>query len=123
VEQILDEFANRSGMDEISSFAEVFAVAKRSSGDMGSIMRHTAEIIRERMQIKEEIRTMTASRQFEQKVMNMIPFLIVFYVEGASPGFFDQMYATMLGKILMTICLVVYLLSYVIAGKLLEIEV
>ncbi len=123
VEQALEDFAQRSGLEEIRSFSEVFSVAKRSSGDLGSIMRHTAEVIRDRMQVQEEIVTMTASRRFEQKIMNLIPFFIVFYVDGASPGFFDQMYETGAGRLLMTICLAVYLISYVTARKILEIEI
>lgn len=123
IEKLLEDFAGRSGLEDIQSFAEVFSVAKRSSGDLGSIMRHTAEIIRDKMQVREEIITMTASRQFEQKIMNMIPFGIVFYVESASPGFFDQMYGTGLGRVLMTGCLAVYLTAYIMAKRILEIEV
>lgn len=123
VEKILEEFAERSGLEDVQSFAEVFSVAKRSSGDLGGIMCHTAEIIRDKMQVKEEILTMTASRQFEQKIMNLIPFFIVFYVESASPGFFGQMYGTGLGRLLMSGCLAVYLISYVSSKWILEIEV
>lgn len=123
VEQVLEEFARRSGLEDVRNFAEVFSVAKRSSGNVGGIMRHTAEVIRDKMQVREEILTMTASRQFEQKIMNMIPFFIVFYVESASPGFFDQMYATNMGRILMSGCLAVYLISYVLAKKILDIEI
>ncbi len=122
VEKLLAEFADRSGMEDVRNFADVFSVAKRSSGDLGSIMRHTAEVIRDRMQVQEEIVTLTASRQFEQKIMNMIPFFIVFYVERASPGFFDQMYGTGPGRIMMSGCLVAYLVSYVMAKKILAIE-
>ncbi len=144
VEQVLEEFARRSGcvvvlkgpgtvtaapdgrrsgLEDVKNFAEVFSVAKRSSGNVGGIMRHTAEIIRDKMQVREEILTMTASRQFEQKIMNLIPFFIVFYVESASPGFFDQMYNTNMGRMLMSGCLAVYLISYVLAKKILDIEV
>lgn len=123
VEQLLEDFADRSGLEDIQSFAEVFAVAKRSSGDLGSIMRHTAEVIRDKMQVREEIATMTAAKQFEQKVMNIIPFFIVFYVESASPGFFDQMYGTGLGRMMMSVCMAVYLAAYVLAKRILEIEV
>ena len=123
VEQVLEEFARRSGLEDVKNFAEVFSVAKRSSGNVGGIMRHTAEIIRDKMQVREEILTMTASRQFEQKIMNLIPFFIVFYVESASPGFFDQMYNTNMGRMLMSGCLAVYLISYVLAKKILDIEI
>lgn len=90
IEEVLNDFAERSGLEDVKNFSEVFSVAKRSGGDLSGIMRHTAEVIRDKMQVREEIRTMTASRQFEQRIMGMIPFLIVFYVEGSSPGFFSH---------------------------------
>ncbi|MGL5435900.1 MAG: type II secretion system F family protein [Lachnospiraceae bacterium] len=123
VEQLLEDLANRSGLEDIRNFAEVFCVAKRSGGDLSAIMRHTADVIRDKMQVKEEIATLTASRQFEQKIMNLIPFFIVFYVEHSSPRFFDQMYETGLGRILMTGCLITYLIAFVLARKILDIEV
>lgn len=123
VERVLGDFADRTGLEDIRSLSEVFSVAKRNGGDLGGIMRRTAEVIRDKMQIREEIRTMTASKQFEQKIMNLIPFFIVFYVELSSPGFFDQMYGTMMGRMLMSVCLAVYLISLWLAQRILDIEV
>lgn len=123
IEQVLEDFSMRSGLEDVQNFSEVFSVAKRSGGDLSGIMRHTAEVIRDKMQVKEEIRTLTASRQFEQKIMNLIPFFIVFYVESSSPGFFDQMYGTGMGRLLMTGCLITYLISFLMARRILTIEV
>lgn len=122
-EQLLSDLADRSGLEDIWNFSEVFSAAKRSGGDLGNIMRHTADVIRDKMQVKEEITTLTASKQFEQKIMNMIPFFIVFYVDSTSPGFFSQMYGTGLGRMLMSVCLVVYLAAYAMSQKILAIEV
>ncbi len=123
VEWLFQDFAQRSGDEDILNFAEVFLVAKRSGGNLSEIMRHSADVIRDKMQVKEEIRTMTASRQLEQKIMNLIPFFIVFYVDASSPGFFRQMYETVMGRILMSICFVVYLISFWLARKILAVEV
>ena len=123
VEQVLMEFAGRSGLEDVQNLAEVLGIGKRTGGDLGSIMRHTAEVIRDKMQVKEEIITLTASRQFEQKIMNMIPFFIIVYVEGTSPGFFDQMYCTGMGRGLMTVCLVLYLTAFWLSERILDIEV
>lgn len=123
IEQLLSDFGRRSGIDDIGNFAEVFAAAKRSGGRITSIMEHTAGIIRDRMEVKEEIRTMTAARRFEQKIMNLLPYLIVFYIEGASPGFFNQMYRTGIGRIFMTVCLLVYVTAFIMAERILDIEI
>lgn len=122
-EEVLRDFADRSGVEEIASFAQVFIVAKRSGGDMVAIMNRTAESIRDKIQVHEEIQTMTASRRFEQKIMNLLPFLIILYVDVTSPGFFDQMYTTAAGKMVMTGCLAVYAAAYWISERILDITV
>lgn len=123
IEQALGDFAERSGLKDVQVLAEVFSVAKRSGGNLSEMMRHTAEVIRDKMQVQEEIRTLTASRQLEQRIMNLLPFLIVCYVECSSPGFFGQMYGTALGRLLMSICLAGYLAAYVLAKKILKIPI
>lgn len=123
VEWALAEFAERSGNEDIRYFSEVFAAAKRSGGDLSAIMRRTSETIREKMQVKEEILTLTASRRFEQKIMNLLPFLIVCYIDISSPGFFDLMYGSGLGRILMSACLAVYLAAWFLSERILAIEV
>lgn len=75
----------------------VFAAAKRSGGELTDIISQTAGIIRDKIQVQEEIHTMTAARVFEQKIMNGIPFGIILYIDLTSPGFFQTMYHTWLG--------------------------
>jgi tight adherence protein B len=123
VEQALSEFAARSGLDDVKNFAEVFGAAKRSGGELVSIISHTANVIRDKVSVRQEILTMSASKQFEQKVMNMIPFFIVIYIDITSPGFFHVMYTTAIGRIVMTICMVLYVSAFFISKKIMSIEI
>lgn len=59
----------------------------------------------------------------EQRIMSGIPVLIVIYIELTSPGFFGILYTTLIGRMLMTVCLAVYLASCWLADYFLEIEV
>ena len=59
----------------------------------------------------------------EQKVMSAIPVLIVFYMEFTSPGFFDILYTTMAGRIIMTACFFIYLGAFLMARTFMEISV
>ncbi|MDR2022036.1 MAG: type II secretion system F family protein [Hungatella sp.] len=123
VEQALTEFAGRSGLDDVKNFVEVFAAAKRSGGELVSIISHTAAVIRDKVQVRQEILTMTASKQFEQKIMSIIPFFIVLYIDITSPGFFNIMYSTGIGRVLMTLCMVIYIVAMGIAKRIMRIEV
>lgn len=78
---------------------------------------------KEAIQVQEEIQTMTAARIFEQKIMNGIPFGMILYIDFTSPGFFDIMYGTWMGRLIMTLCLAFYMGAVMLSGKILDIEI
>lgn len=121
VEDLMRDFAERSGLEEVDHFARIFQIAKRSGGQLVPIIRRTVQVMDDRYQVKEEIRTLTASKQFEQKVMNAMPLLMILYIDSTSPGFFEVMYTTVMGRLIMTACLAVYLLSCWLARRILDI--
>ena len=123
VEELLEDFALRSGLEEAENFTRIFVIARRSGGRLVSIIERTVQIMGDRSQVKEEIQTLTASKRFEQRIMNLIPVLMVLYIDWTSPGFFTVMYTTLLGRVLMTGGLLVYLASVWLAQKILDIEV
>lgn len=123
VEKAMDDFAERSGLDDIRNFARVLRIAKRSGGEIVPIIHHTAEVIADKVQVKEEILTMTAAKRFEQNIMNLIPVFIVLYIDQSSPGFFSLMYTTVVGRVVMTACLAAYAFAIRLSWKILNIEV
>lgn len=62
IENILKDFANRSGIEEIHHFADVFSVCRRSGGNLIEVVRTTSRMISERIEIKQEIETNLAGK-------------------------------------------------------------
>ena len=56
IEDVLDDFARKSNIEDIMYFAEVFRYAKRSGGDLMTIIRNTANTIGEKIEAKNEIK-------------------------------------------------------------------
>ncbi len=123
LEHLITEFAERSGQEDIRDFAAVFALAKRSGGNMGGIIRNTAEIIGEKIDAKREIQLLYAGRRMEQNIMNLVPVGIIVYVRMTTPDYFDCMYRTPLGMLVMSLCLAVYATAYMLSVKIMDIEV
>ena len=123
VEGLLTDLADRSGLQDIRNFAEVFAIAKRSGGSMSEIIGRTTEVIRDKTAVTEEIRNMTASRRYEQNIMNVLPFAIIVYINLTSSGFLDVMYRTLAGRAVMTLCLAMLAGSWALSRKILDIRI
>ena len=123
LEKLLDEFARRTGVEEIREFAEVFAIAKKGGGNMPEILGRTMSLIEDRLAVENEIRLLLRSRVLEQRIMDLTPFLIILYVGATSPGFFDVLYHNTEGVLFMSACLGAYLAALVLSEKILDIAV
>lgn len=115
LEVLLAEMGQRCGLEEMQEFAEVFAIAKRNGGSIPVIIDAASNSIDRRLAVEEEMETLLSSRKLEQRVMNVMPFLIVWYVEMGNPGYFDMLYGNLAGVALMTACMGIYLAAYALS--------
>lgn len=123
IEDILEDFALKSNIEDIAYFSEVFRYAKRSGGDLIAIIKNTASHISEKQEVCREIETIISGKQLERKVMRVIPFGIIGYLKLASPEFIEPLYGNSAGVIIMTICLCIFLAAEIWAAKIVCIEV
>lgn len=123
LEKLLYSLGLRSSLPDIVQFADVFFIAKRSGGNMTDILSKTAAVIEQKTETDKEIQLMISSKKLEQKIMNMVPFLIIFYVGSTSRGFFDVLYHNVIGIIIMTVCLGFYGAAYLLSERIVDIEV
>ena len=123
LEKLLYELGVRSRLPDIMQFADVFLIAKRSGGNLTEILEKTAGVIEQKAETDKEIQLMISAKKMEQKIMNMVPFLIIFYIGTTSRGFFDVLYHNLVGVAVMTACLLFYGAAYLLSRRIVEIEV
>ena len=66
---------------------------------------------------------MISGKKYEQGIMNIVPVGIMVYISVTSKGFFDIMYGNILGILVMSFCLIVYVATIILADYFMEIEV
>lgn len=116
------EFAEESGLETIQNFAEVFYFARKSGGNLTSIMRLTADRLRQNFRVQEEITLAVSSRQFEQRIMSIMPLGILAYLRVGSPEFLSPLYHNVAGIVIMTGCLILYGAAWYISVRLTDID-
>lgn len=117
LEELLADLANRSGCPEIREFAQIFVLAKRNGGSMPDIIRGSAAMIGQKIELQQEIAAMLSGKQMEQNIMKLMPFGILLYISLTNRGYFDVLYHNWQGAAVMTGCLGVYLLAYVLGER------
>lgn len=123
LEALLMDFGDRSGVEDIKDFADIFGIAKRTGGNLKEIISDTADAISTKTEMRRELRILISEKQFEQRIMSVIPFFILIYIGFTSPGYFDSLYHNLQGIGIMTACLAAYLAALFWSMKITEIEV
>lgn len=119
-EDIFKDFAKRTGLREAILFSRIFSIAKRTGGNMTEVIGSVTDSIVLKENVREEIEVSTTEKKTEQKIMTLIPMALILYVKMMSPDFLNIMYETNAGRIVMTICLVLYILAFLWAQKIVE---
>lgn len=120
LEKMLAEFSGRSHMEELEYFSQVFSIGKRSGGNMIAIMKNTIRMLQERMDAEEEIATTIAEKQFEFRVMTVVPLAIIIYLRAGAGSLLNCLYGNLTGILVMTVCLMIYGGCYLYGKRLLE---
>lgn len=120
---VLEQFAERTGQEDVEDFVNVFAAAKKSGGDSITIIRNAVRIISGKIDTEKEIQTMIASKKLEFEIMCAVPFAIILYMKLTFGDFLSVLYGNMPGAVIMTACLCVYIAAYMMGRKIIRIQV
>ena len=123
IEYIIRDFGRRSGIEDINDFAAVFEAAKRIGGDMTKIIKRASSNISEKIEVKREIETAMTSRRLETRIMEIMPFGILLYLQTGSSEMISVLYKGAAGRAIMTAALAIYLAGVLMAEKIIDVEV
>ena len=123
LEQVLEEFGERTRTEDVQNFVTVFAAAKKSGGNMIAIIQDTVRQISDKIDVKREIDTILASKRYEFRVMSAVPYAIIGYMSLSFPEFMESLYGNVLGIGVMTVCLGIYTGAYYLGVRMVRIEV
>jgi tight adherence protein B len=123
IESALLDFAKRSGLEDVNNFANVFSICKRSGGNIAEVIKNTSSIINDRIEVGQEIDIMIAERKFEQKVLNVIPILMIVLLSASAPDYMYPIFNTAAGRLIMTVAIILLAAAWFISDKVSNIKV
>ncbi len=122
IEDLLTNFAKRSGLEDIASFADVFRVSLRQGANIQDIIASTRDIINDKIEIEMEIQTIIAGNKNELNIMMVMPLVILVSLGGMGS---DMTAAsnTLPNVVIKMIALGMFYLAYHLGRKFTDIKV
>ena len=120
IEDMLKNFADRSGVEDIRNFADVFATSYGPGANTQEVIRNTAGIIGDKIQIQMELETMVAGQKNEMNIMLVMPVLFIVVMKNMGDGLVDLSSPT--GLLSVTVALGLFILAYFVGQKITDIK-
>ena len=121
IEDMMNSLAQRSQIIDIKNFSAVFEISYRTGGNLKDVVRRTNDIIGEKIEIEEEIKTSIASNKTQFSVMMVIPVIIILLLRFMSSDFAAG-FATAAGVAAMTVAVVIFIIAYILGQKISDVK-
>lgn len=118
IEDLIMDFGQRSNIEDIINFANVFKIAQRRGGNMKSIITETKNIICDKIDIEQEINSVVNGTKNELNIMMIMPLLIVPMMSSFSQEGDNQA----VNIVVKLFGLAVFVIAYVIGLKIVNIK-
>ncbi|MBR5348181.1 MAG: type II secretion system F family protein [Lachnospiraceae bacterium] len=122
-EEAFAEFAKESGVSEVELLSQLLSVSKRTGGSMVRLLKMCAKQLADGLTVEEEIQAGITQVKFEGKIMTYMPPAILLYLQVGSPDIIQPLYITVVGRITMIVCLILYFVAIVVGRKMAVIRV
>lgn len=122
IEELLTNFAMRSGLEDVASFADVFRVSLRQGANIQDIIASTRDVINDKIEIEMEIQTIIAGNKNELNIMMVMPLVILVSLGGMG-GNMTAASNTPINVAIKLIALGMFYLAYYLGRKFTNIKV
>ncbi len=121
IEDMLISLGERSQIEDIKNFGNMFAIAYRAGGDLKEIVRRTSSLISEKIEINAEIETAISSNKTQFNIMMVIPVVMILLLRNMSSEFAAS-FSTVPGVISITLSIGIFVGAYKVGQKILDVK-
>ena len=109
--QAIEECAERMDCDDLAWTAQAVAIHREVGGNLGEVLDHVGDTIRERNQIRRQVRTLSAEGRISANVLIALPLAIAGLLAVISPDYIRVFISSPVGGVLIGISLVLFIVG------------
>ena len=120
---VFNRFYERVKLEDAKYITTSLALLNKTGGDIVRVFSLIEKSIFQKKNLKNELRSLTASSRFVFKLLAVLPFLFVTMIFMLNPSFFKPLISSSIGIIVLFITLLLYILYIFIIRKVLEVKI
>lgn len=121
--EALNRLADRIPLPDVGFFVVAVMIQRESGGNLAELLDKISAIVRERLKLLGEVRTMSAEGRLSAIILVSLPFAVALLVNFTSPGFMTVLWTDPIGQRLTGVSLFMMLLGVLWMRSVIRIRV
>jgi tight adherence protein B len=123
VEEALTDMGERVDSDDLDLVITAVLIQRQVGGNLSEILDNIADTVRQRIQIKGEIKTLTAQGRISGLVIAVLPFILAMILYLMNPDYMSILFTHPMGKLMIAWVIISEIVGAVIINKIINIKV
>ena len=122
-EIVFDRFAKRINIEEARYLSSSLTILNKTGGNIINVFSSIEKTLFDKKKLKEELKNSTASSNAVVKILLLVPFIFVAIIYLVSPGYFDPLFSSTIGYIILFIMALMFIAYAYLLQKIIKVRV
>jgi tight adherence protein B len=123
VNEALENLARRVPVPDVSYFVVAVLIQRESGGNLAELLDKIASIVRERLKLLGEVRTLSAEGRLSAIILTALPFGVALVINLVNPTYMDLLWSDPTGLKLVGVALFMMLMGILWMRSIIDIRV
>lgn len=115
-------FQERVGSIDIKMFVTALLIQRETGGNLSEVLNRTSEMMRERMAVKGQLRTLTAEATYSARILALLPVIIFVAMMYIVPDFARSFVDSRTGQFMLAAATASVVMGYMIMMKIADVD-
>jgi tight adherence protein B len=122
VADAMAEVGRRMRCEDFEWLSQAVEINREVGGDLAGVLDHAAETVRERSQIKGQVRALAAEGKFSAYILIGLPFVVAILINVVNPGYMSTLFQSLLGWVLIVAGVIMMAIGSFWISRMVKIE-
>ncbi len=123
IDTVFKRFAERIKLDEVNYLTASLTILNKTGGNIIEVFSSIEKTLFNKKKLRLELKSLTSSSRIIVYVLFTVPFLFVLFISIISPGYFSPFITTSIGRIILTIIIIYYIIFVIAVRKIMKVVI
>lgn len=122
IETVFDRFYKRVKLDDAKFISTSLTLLNKTGGNIVKVFKSIEREFFDKKKLNDELKTATASSVFVYKLLLVIPFIVCFLIFILNPSYFNPLFKTQIGLLVVTLILLLYIMYAIVIKRIMRVD-